>query len=57
MIPGTEYGLIVYFQPLGEYGYRAASLEMPILEPEQYQAPFDLGDVSVASVATPAVKL
>ena len=52
VIPGTEYGLIVYSLPHGEYGHRAATLDMPLLLPEQYQQPFDLGDVSVSGSAT-----
>ena len=44
----AEYGLIVYSLPHGEYGHRAATLDMPLLSPEQYQQPFDLGDVSVS---------
>jgi len=40
IIPGTEHVVFI--------GNRyATSLDMPILEPEQYQEPFDLGDVSI----------
>ena len=43
VIPGIKYALY------GEdYGFLGPSLKMPILEPEQYQEPFDLGDVSVS---------
>jgi len=39
VIPGVEYAL-------SSAGLIQIPLEMPILEPEQYQEPFDLGDVS-----------
>ena len=44
VIPGTEYRLFVR-QP--GISFFAKSLKMPILQPEQYQEPFNLGDVPV----------
>ena len=42
LIPGLEYSLRTH-QPKDGGGY--ANVTMPILQPEQYQEPFDLGDV------------
>ena len=44
LIPGVEYNLVI-LQPENVRGF--SSVTMPILEPEQYQEPFDLGDVSI----------
>jgi hypothetical protein len=44
LIPGLEYSIHVHYPKEGR-GY--ARVTMPILEPEQYQEPFDLGDVVV----------
>jgi len=46
LIPGVEYGLrILTHLPEDDGGL--SRVTMPILEPEQYQEPFDLGDVVV----------
>ena len=42
LIPGLEYNLRTH-QPKDGGGY--TNVTMPILQPEQYQEPFDLGDV------------
>ncbi|MCL2004818.1 MAG: hypothetical protein FWG73_01520 [Planctomycetaceae bacterium] len=44
LIPGVEYHLNIHL-PKSAYG--AASLKMPILQPEHYREPYSLGDVSV----------
>ena len=44
LIPGVEYQLRTYSP---ENRRRFSEITMPILEPEQYQQPFDLGDVIV----------
>jgi hypothetical protein len=51
VIPGTQYHLygnasIVTVENKTIYGYFGVTLEMPILEPEQYQEPLSLGDLS-----------
>ena len=50
VIPGIEYNLRnawSVWNTREEHDFWVPSLEMPFLEPEQYQEPFDLGDVSV----------
>jgi len=44
LIPGVEYSLRIHV-PRTAGGH--ATVTMPILEPEQYQEPFDLGDVPI----------
>ena len=49
VIPGIDYDLSVSYQQPSQFAsYRAATLDMPLLSPEQYQQPFDLGDISVS---------
>jgi hypothetical protein len=45
LIPGLEYSLSIHV-PRNAGGY--TTVTMPILQPEQYQEPFDLGNVSVS---------
>jgi hypothetical protein len=48
IIPGVNYHLSVSLPPESAYAsYRATSVDMPILQPEQYEEPFSLGDVSI----------
>jgi len=44
-IPGTKYDIVIF--RADKSGYRATSLETPILQPEQYLQPFSFGDVIV----------
>jgi len=46
MIPGNEYKVFAHQAESHESRIRTATLEMPILHPEQYREPFSLGDVS-----------
>jgi len=49
LIPGLEYRLRIHV-PRNARGH--ARVTMPILEPEQYQEPFDLGDVLIRFFGT-----
>jgi len=49
LIPGLEYSLNTH-QPKDGGGY--AKVTMPVLQPEQYQEPFSLGDVSITPYLT-----
>ena len=44
LIPGLEYQVNIHVPSISMY---AVSVKMPILQPEQYQVPYDLGDVVV----------
>ena len=44
LIPGLEYQVSIHVPSISMY---AVSVKMPILQPEQYQEPYDLGDVVV----------
>ena len=44
LIPGLEYRISLH-QP--KFSMYAVSVTVPILQPEQYQEPYDLGDVVV----------
>jgi hypothetical protein len=47
LIPGLEYQLRTLFPLMPGEGGGFSSVTLPILQPEQYQEPFDLGDVRV----------
>ena len=44
LIPGLEYQVSIHVPSISMY---AVSVKMPILQPEQYREPYDLGDVVV----------
>jgi len=46
LIPGLEYSMRVHHPKNADGTDSHGKITMPILQPEQYQEPFDLGDVS-----------
>jgi len=46
LIPSVEYDIRIYSS---KSPYRHTSLKMPILQPEQYQQPYSLGDVVMSA--------